>query len=649
MNDDLKINVSIQFMEVMEIASNISRNFFESKTTTLDIAIAALSVPDNNLIDFLENAGRHMESREVVDRILMREDLYEKIVGKSYDEYTVLHDMDGVSDYILVSYSDEVEEAFECAYCLCEAREQHFVDLNTFLFCIFKIEDSGANKLMKYFFKLTGIVRYLNKNILDCLENNYEKEEEQSSANLSESIKDFVTNMNSKYNSKSECDILGREKEIFKVWNIISKKTKRNAILIGKPGVGKSAIIEAITYSIVKKTCPKEFEKYTVYSLNVNGMVAGTKYRGEFEQRTEELIRFIKGTKNVIIFLDEIHHLLGAGNSEKSGSDLAGALKPLLARDNVIFIGATTIDEYNRIFKTDGALSRRFEVVMVKEPKISNLKPMIKGRVDTLSKYHNVNITDKMLDDVIINASSFSSIANPDRTIDLVDKSMAIAKMTGAKDLSMSHIKMVFQEHFDKYNKFPYNVKRTIAYHEAGHFIMWYLSKTQRNQNCLLVSIIPANDWQGVNIFEEKDTDTCLKGKQYFEDCISISLAGRIAQKMVTDELDSGASSDLTNATSIVEQYLMYYGIDDEFSNYSFDTYEHKKLPISDNVSDKIREKSKEIIKNIYESAEKVIDSNKVGLESVANLLMKKGIVTGQEAIKAFKKAQNSLKEKTIK
>ncbi len=648
MSDDFKFNVSTQIMEVIAIASNISRDFFESEITTLDIAIAALDVPANNLVDFIEREGRYREPREVVDYIRLREELYEKIVEESYDKYTALHRMYGVSNQITICYSDDVEEAFENACYLCEARKQNFIDLDIFLYCIFEIEGSGANRLMKYFFKLQGILRYLNKNKLKYLDDDYEKEDSFAS-DFSESIKDFVTNMNSKYTSKEECDILGREKEIFKVWNIISKKTKRNAILIGKPGVGKSAIIEAITYSIVKKTCPKEFEKYTVYSLNVNGMVAGTKYRGEFEQRTEELIKFIKGTKNVIIFLDEIHHLLGAGNSEKSGPDLAGALKPLLARDNVIFIGATTIDEYNRIFKSDGALSRRFEVVMVGEPKISNLKPMIKGRVDTLSKYHNVNITDKMLDDVIINASSFSSIANPDRTIDLVDKSMAIAKMTGAKDLSMSHIKMVFQEHFDKYNKFPYNVKRTIAYHEAGHFVMWYLSKTQRNQNCLLVSIVPANDWQGVNIFEEKDIDTCLKGKQFFEDCISISLAGRIAQKMVTDELDSGASSDLTNATSIVEQYLMYYGIDDEFSNYSFDTYEHKNLPISDNVSDKIREKSKDIIKKIYVSAEKVINNNKVGLESVANLLLKKGIVTGEEAIKTFKRAQNKTQEKIIK
>ena len=174
-------------------------------------------------------------------------------------------------------------------------------------------------------------------------------------------------------------------------------------------------------------------------------MVAGTKYRGEFEEKTQRLIEFLESTDKVIIFLDEIHHLLGTGSAEGSGPDLSGSLKPLLARDNVVFIGATTTDEYNRIFARDGALSRRFEIVVIKEPKFNEVKSMISARVERLSNYHNVKVSDKMLDNILVCASSFSNVSNPDRSIDLLDKSMAVAKMNKSKELKMEHIKRVYE------------------------------------------------------------------------------------------------------------------------------------------------------------------------------------------------------------
>ena len=376
-------------------------------------------------------------------------------------------------------------------------------------------------------------------------------------------------------------------------------------------------------------------------------MVAGTKYRGEFEEKTQRLIEFLESTDKVIIFLDEIHHLLGTGSAEGSGPDLSGSLKPLLARDNVVFIGATTTDEYNRIFARDGALSRRFEIVVIKEPKFNEVKSMISARVERLSNYHNVKVSDKMLDNILVCASSFSNVSNPDRSIDLLDKSMAVAKMNKSKELKMEHIKRVYRRNFERYEKMPTREKRRTAYHEAGHFVMWYLSKTKCNQDCVLVSIIPAQHWLGVNIFEYNEFDRYSTDINFLRERVAVDLGGRIAQSFVSKEFDSGASSDLNKATSTVEKFIMEYGMDEKYLNYSFNT--KSKLGISDKTSDEIRQKTMAFVNETYKKTENILVKNRRSLENVAKLLMQKGIVTKEEAIEAFNKAPKTPKKTSKK
>ena len=249
------------------------------------------------------------------------------------------------------------------------------IDLDTLLYCIISDVNSRVSKYIAEQYKVD--VQELKKELGDYLgleglilnPKEFEKKKantsnaivKQSSIKIPDSIKNCVTNLNSKFSKIGRCDIMGRDDEIYEVWNIISKKTKRNAILIGEPGVGKSAIVEAITYSIIEGTCPKDYRGHTVLELNLNAMVAGTHYRGDFEAKVQDLVDFIQTQDKLIVFVDEIHQIIGAGNAEGSGPDLAGSIKPILARDDVVFIGATTMDEYNRIFESDGALSRRFE------------------------------------------------------------------------------------------------------------------------------------------------------------------------------------------------------------------------------------------------------------------------------------------------
>lgn len=663
MNEYVDLKVSRDVLDAMISATSVSNELLEPEVSTLDLLIASLTFPENTLYGFLEerNPIDLLNPEGLILAIMGNKAIFESLLGESYEAFLdlkkevgkelkiVLKDNENKEvtnittfnlDYsIYLMYTPVLEDALYRAHELDRAKGRDCVQLDTLIYCMLEDDTSKASKLVKLLFKASGVNQYLRKQ-LDLNETKLLTH----SVVLPNELKTFVTDLNSKFSKVEKCDILERDEEIFQVWNIMSKKTKRNAILIGEPGVGKSAIVEAITFSIVKKTCPKQFMDYTVYSLDLNAMVAGTKYRGEFEEKTKQLIEFLESTDKVILFLDEIHHLLGTGSAQGSGPDLSGSLKPLLARDNVVFIGATTIDEYNRIFARDGALSRRFEPVIIKEPKFSKVKCMISARVENLSKFHGVSVSDTMLDNVLICAMSFSEISNPDKTIDLLDKSMAVAKMYGNKELKMEHIKRVYKRHFDRYAKMPRSQKKSTAYHEAGHFVAWLLSKTKTNRDCLLISIVPADTWLGVNMFELYDHPKHSTNIEFLREHVSGLLAGRIAQSFVSKEFDSGASSDLQSANSAVEKFIMEYGINEDYLNYSFNT--NNKLTVSDKTSDDIRKKTKEFVNETYESTEKMLVKHRKALENVANLLMKKGIITKEEAITAFYSEKNVKNEK---
>ena len=540
--------VSRDLMENMTRAVSICNKLGEDCISSLDFIIATLVYGDTILFDYVgkgENNPKNLECVEqFFDEILLNKDIYQKLIGKNYDEFLKIknkpeikikdlekYNKDKKSDifsfcdnFYLVN-SEELENAFIRAKNLCAKNNRDYIDSDLLTYCIFENQSSSARKFMRMLFSTKGLSSYLKKNInLDTIDDR---------GDVPEELSDYLIDLKCKYSKKSNSDIKGRDDEIFKLWNIISKKTKRNAVLVGEPGVGKTAIIEAITYSIINKKCPKQFNKYKIYMLDINSMVAGTEYRGQFEERVKYFIDYIQNSKDTIVFIDEIHHLLGAGNAEDSGPDLAGALKPILSRDNIIVIGATTNDEYERIFSKDGALSRRFETVFVEEPKYDKVKEMIEGRIETLSKYHEVAIDDKMVDKVMIFANSFSDVANPDRTIDLLDKSMAMAKIFGDNQVKYEHLFKVYKKEFDKYNKIPEEERKGTAYHEAGHFVAWLLSKTKANQKCTSVSIVPAYYWAGVTMFEDIDEIT-QKDENFLKESIIIDLAGRIAESFVT-------------------------------------------------------------------------------------------------------------------
>lgn len=227
--------------------------------------------------------------------------------------------------------------------------------------------------------------------------------------------------------------VIGREREIERVMQILTRRTKNNPVLIGEPGVGKTAIVEGLAQRIAKREAPEILNDKEIYTLDLGALVAGSKYRGEFEERLKRVMKEIKKKGNVVLFVDEIHTLVGAGAAE-GAIDAASILKPALARGEIQTIGATTLDEYRKHFEKDAALERRFQPVMVEEPSIAESIEILKGLRSHYELHHRVIITDE----AIVAAANLSHryISDrylPDKAIDLIDEAASRVRIKATK------------------------------------------------------------------------------------------------------------------------------------------------------------------------------------------------------------------------
>ena len=224
--------------------------------------------------------------------------------------------------------------------------------------------------------------------------------------------------------------VIGRSKEIDRIIQILSRRTKNNPVLIGEPGVGKSAIAEGLAQRIVEANIPETIKDKRVFSLDLAGMIAGTKFRGEFEERLKEALAELKKAGNVILFIDELHTIVGAGAAEGS-MDAANILKPMLARGEIQVVGATTIDEYRKHIEKDAALERRFAPVMVGEPTQEETIEILKGLRDEYEAHHKVSITDEAVRSAVeLSARYIMDRFLPDKAIDLIDEAASKVRIS---------------------------------------------------------------------------------------------------------------------------------------------------------------------------------------------------------------------------
>ena len=233
---------------------------------------------------------------------------------------------------------------------------------------------------------------------------------------------EYGINLNEQVKKKNYEPITGRHKELNELIEVLLRKNKNNPLLIGEPGIGKTALVEALAYKIVKKEVPKELLNKTIISINISKIVSGTRYRGEFEEKFHKMIEYFEQNNNLIIFFDEIHTIVGAGGAE-GAIDASNILKPYIARNKLKIIGATTTKEYYKSIYNDGALNRRFQTILIKEPTAKETLNILINSKKYYEKFHNVHITNKQLETIIDLSNKYiKDRYNPDKSLDMLDK-----------------------------------------------------------------------------------------------------------------------------------------------------------------------------------------------------------------------------------
>ncbi|MBP7151427.1 MAG: ATP-dependent chaperone ClpB [Paludibacteraceae bacterium] len=380
-------------------------------------------------VDIVQSKGQQaVETPHLLKGILMKgEDVVQYLFGKMGVNMSILN---AVIDRMIESYprvsggepylSRETNAVLQKAIDISSKAGDQFVALESILMALV-VENNSVKKALND----AGV----NEKSLREAINELRKGSKVNSASAEDtynSLNKYAINLNERARSGKLDPVIGRDEEIRRVLQILSRRTKNNPILIGEPGTGKTAIVEGLAHRIVRGDVPENLKSKQIFSLDMGAVIAGAKYKGEFEERLKSVVNeVVNSNGEIILFIDEIHTLVGAGKSE-GAMDAANILKPALARGDLRAIGATTLAEYQKYFETDKALERRFQIVMVDEPDIPSSISILRGLKERYENHHKVRIKD----DAIIAAVELSSryITErflPDKAIDLMDEAAA--------------------------------------------------------------------------------------------------------------------------------------------------------------------------------------------------------------------------------
>ena len=395
---------TIKSQEAIQKALEITNEHRQQAIETPHLLKALLHVADNITNFLLQKVGvttSHLNS--VIDKQI-----------ESYPKVT------GGQPYL----SNEANNVLQKAIDLSEKEGNQFVSIEYILLALV-VEKNAISGILKD----AGVTETNLKAAIAELTKNT-KVTSPSAEDTYQSLNKYAINLNEKARSGKLDPVIGRDEEIRRVLQILSRRTKNNPILIGEPGTGKTAIAEGLAHRIVRGDVPENLKSKQLFSLDMGALIAGAKYKGEFEERLKAVVNeVINANGEIILFIDEIHTLVGAGKGE-GAMDAANILKPALARGELRCIGATTLDEYQKYFEKDKALERRFQIVMVDEPDEASSISILRGLKERYENHHKVRIKD----DAIIAAVELSSryISDrflPDKAIDLIDEACALLRM----------------------------------------------------------------------------------------------------------------------------------------------------------------------------------------------------------------------------
>lgn len=345
--------------------------------------------------------------------------------GKIEQEIDKLPSITGSNIQYGQQISQRLSMLFQKANQLAQEQQDQYLSTEMVVLALF---DQKNNPLTEYLIS-NNVTEAKMKARIDNLRGG-ESVTSQNQEQTYESLEKYATNLNEAIKQNKLDPVIGRDEEIRDVIRILSRKTKNNPVLIGEPGVGKTAIVEGLAHRIVRKDVPDNLKGKQVYSLDMGSLIAGAKYRGEFEERLKAVLKEVtKSEGNIILFIDEIHTIVGAGKSE-GAMDAGNILKPMLARGEIHCIGATTLDEYRENIEKDKALERRFQRVLVQEPTVEDTISILRGLKERFEIHHGVNIHDNAL----VAAATLSNryITDrflPDKAIDLVDEACATIRV----------------------------------------------------------------------------------------------------------------------------------------------------------------------------------------------------------------------------
>ena len=363
-----------------------------------------------------------------IDLYSLRQRVHDIAPSQDYDDYYI-HE---------IGYTPDAKETLELAVKEAQILSHDYIGAEHILLGIISNKENIASQIL---ISLGADLDIIQSTVLDLLNENNdtdiskeefnEKSNKISEENTNTPLLDkYGRDLNELAKNNKIDPVIGRNREIERVIQILSRRTKNNPVLIGEPGVGKTAVAEGLAQRLIQGLTPKILANKRIISLSMASLVAGAKYRGEFEDRLKKIIDEITQTQNIILFIDELHTLVGAGASEGS-LDAANILKPALSRGEIQIIGATTLKEYKKYIEKDAALERRFQTIMVEEPTVEDAISILMGIRDKYEKFHCAKITDKAIEAAVkISHRYITDRFLPDKAIDLMDEAAAKVRLS---------------------------------------------------------------------------------------------------------------------------------------------------------------------------------------------------------------------------
>nr|WP_288652250.1 ATP-dependent Clp protease ATP-binding subunit [uncultured Faecalibacillus sp.] len=428
-----------QAQKAIVVAESLSFDFGHQNVGSEHLLLSLLKIHDNQL-------KRLLQKYDVNDAVV-EEDI-KRLFGTNDDQP------------FYMEYSQSVKRILERSIEYAKDKNQDQVTLNILIISLLKEKESVAYEI-------------LQKYHVDVEEVIYLLQEKSAFETPLDQIPTLV-NINKKVKTK-KYKIIGRENEIDQVCTILSKKEKNNVLIIGEAGVGKSALVEKLAMLINQGKVVDSLKNKIIYELSLSSLVAGTKYRGEFEEKFKKIIDKVKDLDNVIIFIDEIHNVIGAGGAE-GAIDASNILKPYLARKDMTVIGATTIDEYYKHFEKDHAMNRRFSIVTLKENTKEETLEILKGIKGYYESYHQIKIDNVLLKELIeLVDCHIKNRTYPDKAIDILDLSCVKAKFYHEKELTKNRIVETIEKYLNitihhqmDYQKLEKQLNKDILGQEKG-------------------------------------------------------------------------------------------------------------------------------------------------------------------------------------